>query len=79
MKRKANPLWIREALEKREKQKQKEMAKQEEASNIEGMKQEENAKDTKKNIVIKMKSDKVSVTTRFMQHFILSHPTKDFI
>ena len=57
VKRKAIPLWIREALEKREKQKQKEMAKQEEDKDTEELK--ENPKPSGKSIVIKMKTDKV--------------------
>ena len=48
MKRKAIPLWIREALEKREKQKQREFAKQqEEESNVSEIQESksENVKD----------------------------------
>ena len=41
MKRKAIPQWIREALEKREKQKQKELAKQQEDASSPVVEQEE--------------------------------------
>lgn len=45
MKRKAIPQWIREALEKREKQKQRELAKQQEEADVPAVTEPQETKD----------------------------------